>query len=116
MKIAVASENDLVTQHFGYCQTFIIYNVKDNKIIEIESVPNPGHQPNFLPQFLGDMKVTTVISGGMGSKAVNLFNAQGIEVVIGASGDTKVAALDYIAGQLKSTGAPCHDHAHKDDH
>lgn len=115
MKIAVASEKDLVTQHFGYCQMFNIYNVKDNQITEKNNIINPGHRPGFLPHFLGDMQVTTIISGGMGSKAVNLFNAQGIEVVIGVSGDAEQAALDFIAGKLKSTGVPCSEHAHKED-
>ncbi len=115
MKIAVASEKDLVTQHFGYCQMFTIYNVKDKQITSIENVLNPGHQPGFLPHFLGDMQVNTIISGGMGSKAVDLFNAQGIEVVIGVTGDVKQAALDFIAGKLKSTGVPCSDHAHEGD-
>jgi predicted Fe-Mo cluster-binding NifX family protein len=117
MKIAVASENEVVTQHFGYCQTFTIYNVKDNKITETNNEPNPGHEAGFLPRFLGDMQVTTIISGGMGNKAVELFNAQGIEVVIGASGASKQAALDFIEGKLKSTGVPCseHNHDHKGD-
>ena len=115
MKIAIASEKELVTQHFGYCQMFTIYKVEDDKITSTENVPNPGHQPGYLPQYLSDMQVTAIISGGMGGKAVDLFNAQGIEVVIGASGDSKQAALDFIAGDLKSTGVPCSDHVHEGD-
>lgn len=115
MKIAVASEKDLVAQHFGHCQNYNIYDVKDNKIIEIHNVSNPGHEPGILPIFLGDLQVTTIISGGMGQKAVEIFNAQGIEVVIGASGNAQQAALDFIAGKLESTGVPCSDHKEEGD-
>ena len=116
MKIAVASENEQVTQHFGHCANYNLYEVENNEITKSHKVPNPGHEPGFLPRFLGDMKVTTMISGGMGKKAVDIFNAQGIEVVIGASGESKQAAQDFLDGKLESTGTPCTDNDHDEDH
>ena len=111
MKIAIASEKETVTEHFGHCENFNIYDVEDNKIVKSESIANPGHKPGFLPNFLNDMGVTVIISGGMGDGAVNIFNEKGIEVVVGAEGDSKTAAEDYLSGALKTTGAVCdHDH------
>jgi len=110
-KIAVASENDTVTEHFGHCINFNIYDVEDGKIINSESIPNPGHKPGFLPNFLNDMGVKVIISGGMGGGAVDIFNEKGIEVIIGASGNAKDAAIAYLDGSLKSTNAVC-DHNH----
>ncbi|GAB6180422.1 NifB/NifX family molybdenum-iron cluster-binding protein [Desulfotomaculum defluvii] len=115
MKIAVASENGLVTEHFGYCQSFSIYEVENNQIVKSESIPNPGHKPGFLPNFLNDMGVNVVISGGMGSGAVNIFNEKGIEVITGAKGNAETAAKSYLQGSLKSTGSVCHDHKHHDE-
>ena len=114
MKIAVASEGNLVTEHFGHCENYNIYVIKDKEVTEEHNIPNPGHKPGFLPRFLGDMKVNIIISGGMGNKAVEIFNKQGIEVVIGASGDAKQSAIDYALGKLKSTGTPCVEDQHKD--
>ncbi|MGO1713133.1 MAG: NifB/NifX family molybdenum-iron cluster-binding protein, partial [Senegalia sp. (in: firmicutes)] len=37
MKIAVASEKDLVTEHFGHCENFNIYEIERNKIIKDDS-------------------------------------------------------------------------------
>jgi len=112
MKIAVASEGKMVTEHFGHCEGFTIFEAKDKQITNKEFVPNPGHRPGFLPVFLHDKGVDVIISGGMGSGAVDIFNEKGIEVVTGASGNAEAAANSYLQGKLKSTGSVCHEHRH----
>lgn len=113
MKIAVASEKNRVTEHFGHCENFNIFDVKDQKIVNSKSVPNPGHRPGFLPNFLNDLGVQVVISGGMGGGAVDIFNDKGIEVITGTTGDAKSVAEQYLQGELKSTGSVCHEHQHR---
>jgi predicted Fe-Mo cluster-binding NifX family protein len=115
MKIAVASENGMVTEHFGHCESFIIFEAENNQIIKSESIPNPGHKPGFLPNFLNDKGVNVIISGGMGGGAIEIFNEKGIEVIIGASGLSKAAAELYLKGMLQSTGSVCHEHQHHDE-
>jgi predicted Fe-Mo cluster-binding NifX family protein len=110
MKIAVASEKETVTGHFGHCENFNIYETEGNKIIKSNSVLNPGHRPGFLPNFLNDLGVNVIISGGMGGGAVEIFNEKGIEVVIGASGEAKAVVEEYLKGNLESTGSICHEH------
>jgi predicted Fe-Mo cluster-binding NifX family protein len=113
MKIAVASENEHVTGHFGHCQNFNIYSVENGNIVDHVSIPNPGHKPGFLPRFLNDQGVNVIISGGMGGAAVQIFNENNIEVVIGTEGLAKSAVEKYNKGELKSTGSVCHEHAHE---
>jgi len=115
MKIAIASEGNMVTSHFGHCENFNVFEVDNNKIIKSASVPNPGHRPGYLPNFLADMGVNVIISGGMGGGAVEIFNERGIEVIVGASGPAKTAALSYMQGLLKSTGSVCHEHQLNDE-
>lgn len=115
IKIAVASENEMVTEHFGHCFNFNIFEAENNKIVKSESIPNPGHRPGFLPNFLNDMGVNVIISGGMGGGAVDIFNEKGIEVIVGASGNAEAAAEAYLKGALKSTGSVCHEHQHHDE-
>ncbi len=115
IKIAVASEGKMVTEHFGHCENFNIFDAENGKIIKSISVPNPGHKPGFLPNFLNDMGVNVIISGDMGSGAVEIFNEKGIEVITGASGDAEAAANNYLSGSLKSTGSVCHEHQHHDE-
>jgi len=112
MKIAVASEKEMVTEHFGHCINFNIFEAENGVITKAKSVGNPGHRPGFLPNFLNDMGVNVVISGGMGGGAIDIFNEKNIEVIVGASGDAKEAAEAYLKGELKSTGSVCHEHMH----
>lgn len=115
MKIAVASENEMVTQHFGHCVNFNIYETENDQIIKSESIPNPGHRPGFLPNFLNDIGVNVIIAGGMGGGAVDIFNEKGIEVIVGATGQAKTVTEQYLQGKLQSTGSVCHEHEHHDE-
>ncbi len=115
MKIAVASERDMVTEHFGHCINFNIYDSDNNVIIKSQSVANPGHKPGFLPNFLNDLGVNVIISGGMGGGAIEIFNEKGIEVITGARGEAIKVAEQYLQGNLKSTGSVCHEHQHHDE-
>lgn len=114
MKIAVASEGTMVAGHFGHCENFNIFVVEDKQIIKTESIPNPGHRPGFLPNFLNDIGVKVIISGGMGGGAIEIFNEKGIEVITGAFGSAEEAVKSYLHGKLKSSGSVCHEHQHHD--
>lgn len=111
MKVAVASEGNTVTEHFGHCKNFSIFDVENGKIVKSESVANPGHRPGYLPNFLNDMGVNVIISGGMGGGAIDIFNEKSIEVIIGAAGTVDENMELYLKGDLKSTGSVCHEHS-----
>ena len=113
VKLAVASNGDLVSGHFGHCENFNVFTTENKQIIKEESIKNPGHRPGFLPNFLNDLGVNVVISGGMGAGAIDIFDEKGIEVVTGATGQAKAAVEAYLNGTLKSAGAVCHAHEHQ---
>lgn len=115
MKIAVAAMGTQVAQHFGHCETFMIYESENGTIRQETKILNPGHKPGFLPNFLGDMGVEVIIAGGMGGGAVEIFNERKIEVIVGVSGDPRTAVERYLKGELKSTGSICHEHAFEGD-
>lgn len=115
MKIAVASDRGNVTEHFGHCEEFIIFETDGKTILSSENVENPGHRPGFLPKFLNDLGVNVIISGGMGEGAINIFNTNDIEVIVGASGNAEKIVETYLKGDLKSTGSVCHDHKYEDE-
>lgn len=115
MKIAVASDGKQVTQHFGHCEGFWMFDSENQNITGKKFIPNPGHKPGFLPVFLHDNGAKVIISGGMGGGAVDIFNEKGVEVITGASGDAETAAKNYLKGALKSTGSVCHEHQHADE-
>lgn len=115
MKIAVASEGTQVTEHFGHCDGFILFDAENGAIVREETVPNPGHRPGFLPNFLADHGVNVIISGGMGGGAVEIFRERNVEVIVGASGEARAAVEQYLKGELKTTGSVCREHQHHDE-
>ena len=115
MKIATASEGKMVTEHFGHCEGFNIFDTDNGKVTGSEFITNPGHRPGFLPVFLHEKGVKVIISGGMGQGAIDIFNEKGIEVVTGASGVAEDVVISYLQGKLKSTGSVCHEHQHHDE-
>lgn len=112
LKIAVASEGDLVTEHFGHCESFTIFTSEDGVVVNEEKIANPGHKPGFLPNFLADQGVKVMISGCMGGGAVDVFNSRNVEVITGAEGLAAEVVEKYLKGEISSNGAVCHKHEH----
>lgn len=113
MKIAIASEGKYVSGHFGHCEGFTIYEVEEDKALNKSFTANPGHRPGYLPVFLKGLDVNVIIAGGMGETAQQLFNDNGIEVVVGAQGFSDEIVQKYINGELESTGSVCREHEHE---
>lgn len=115
MKIAVASEGKKISQHFGHCECFTIYDVQCGKIINRDVKDNPGHEchkPGIVPAFLKQIGANAVIAGGMGQKAQDFLKQDNIEVFTGIGGMCDDAVLAYIDGNLKSSGNVCKNHEH----
>ncbi len=110
MQIAVASEGRYVSQHFGHCTNFNIYDTENGKITGSRSINNGDHAHGCVPDFLTGSGVRLVIAGGIGSGAVANLNNMGIDVITGASGDAAQAVEAYLSGKLISTGALCSEH------
>lgn len=114
MKIAMPIAGEQLCVHFGHCEKFYFFNVdpEANKIISKEILSAPPHQPGLLPRLLGEKGVNVVLAGGMGARAQNLFEQNGIEVVIGANpadGAPEDIVASYLSGSLRTGANPC-DH------
>jgi len=110
MKIAIASDGKIVSGHFGHCEGFNIYEIEENEIIREEFLQNPGHRPGYLPVFLKELNVNTIIANGMGATAQELFEDNNLQVVVGAIGACNNIIKEYINNNLKSTGSVCREH------
>ena len=86
MKYAVPVTDSMLSAHFGHCEQFALFDVEEQKkeIIEKELIPSPVHQPGLLPEWLAEKGVSVVIAGGMGPRAQDIFQQNGISVVLGA--------------------------------
>lgn len=112
MKVAVPTENGIVYPHFGHCRTFTIVEV-DTATREIQSVQNltpPPHEQGVIPAWLGQLGCSHIIAGGMGQRALALFEQYGIQVLSGVPAmKAEDAVLAYLNGRLAVDANPCQD-------
>ena len=107
MRIAISTDGDFVSAHFGRCPTFTLVDLKDGQIVKGETLQNPGHQPGFIPQFLYDKGVECIVCGGMGRRATGFFNEYGIQTILGVTGRVD-EVLDRIQkGELQGGESLC---------
>ena len=112
MRIAIPVANGELCPHFGHCEQFAIYQCdpETKRIIKNELHTPPMHEPGVLPRWLSEKSATTIIAGGMGMRAQQLFEQNGIQVILGAgSGDPQAVVEAFLAGTL-STGDNLCDH------
>ncbi|MDM8534198.1 NifB/NifX family molybdenum-iron cluster-binding protein [Clostridiaceae bacterium HSG29] len=112
MKMAIATVSNQVSGHFGHCDGFTVYTINDNKVISKEFLQSPTHQTGVLPKFLADNDVNSIVAGGMGKRAQDIFNSFNIDVIVGVSGDIDQVVETYLKSELKSTNSICDEHQH----
>lgn len=108
------SDRTTVDGHFGHTKEFALYTLEGTEIIDVNFITPPPHEPGVLPRFLGRNGIDVIVTGGMGQMAVNLFNQQNIDVILGARGSIEQNLTEYVGGVLESTGSSC-DHNHGDN-
>lgn len=114
MKIAVATEGNSVSAHFGRCEHFTIFDVENSEIKKKMVVDTTGNQHGLLPAFLISHGVDTVIAGGMGDGARQGLISKGIHIIEGISGEIDETVKKHLSGTLKAGQGNCegHDHSH----
>jgi len=110
MKFAIPLAEGKLTAHFGHCQEFAILDVEDNEITNKEIIIPPPHEPGVLPAWLKEMGAHVIIAGGMGNRAISLFDQAGIQVITGAPvEDPEILVKDYLKNTLVAGDNLC-DH------
>ncbi|PLX32976.1 MAG: dinitrogenase iron-molybdenum cofactor [Clostridiales bacterium] len=107
MRIAVAKKDEMISEHFGHCDGYEIFDAEEKKVEDKGFLPYPGHKPGFLPKFLAERNVDTIISGGMGASAQELFRKRNINVIIGVTGNVEEAVKKYIEGEIGDKHSVC---------
>ena len=98
-KIAIpVNEEEVLDAHFGHCKFFYLAVVKDGEVVSTEKVVPPPHEPGLLPKWLAEKDVTDIVAGGMGQKAIQLFNANNVNAFVGAP---KLKAEELVQAFLK---------------
>jgi ATP-binding protein involved in chromosome partitioning len=114
MRVAIPTENNLVCPHFGHCEVFTIVEVDPATKTkgEFKTLNPPPHERGVIPAWLKQLGCTHIIAGGMGHRALALFQQYGIEVISGTPSISVEDAVNaLIDGGLDTSANPCDDPA-----
>ncbi len=116
MKIAVTYENGNVFPHFGHTQQFKVYEIENEKICGMQIVDTEGNGHGALAGMLSDLKVDTVICGGIGAGAQAALAQAGIRLYGGVAGSADEAVGALLAGNLAfDPDVHCNHHGHHEE-
>ena len=107
MIIAISTDGDEVCPHFGRAPQFSILNIENNKVLEKKVLSNPGHSVGSIPQFLNEQGANSIITGGMGHRAVQFFAEYGIDVIMGVTGKINDVIEKILDGTLEGGESLC---------
>ena len=86
-----------VDAHFGHCAMYTLVKIDGGEVKDVSSVPSCPHAQGgcMAPvNYLADLKVKALISGGMGMRPLMGFNQVGIQVYHGSGAPTVQAAVE----------------------
>jgi len=107
MRIAISTDGDSVSAHFGRCPSFTLVDIEEGRVTHQEAVSNPGHQPGAIPQFLHQKGAVVIVTGGMGMRAQGFFNDLGIRAVVGVQGKIDEVIEGLQKGTLQGGESLC---------
>lgn len=113
-KIAIATDSGMVAQHFGRCPNYTIFDLDGEKISNKLEISNPGHRTGYIPKYLHEQNVNVIISGGMGRRAIDLFDQYNIEPIVGVIGTIDNCIKEIVSGTLKGGESLCSPGGGKD--
>ena len=104
MRIALPLAAGKLAMHFGHCERFALIDVEEEnkKIIGKQELVPPAHEPGVLPRWLAENKTNVIIASGMGMRARDLFERNGIKVCVGAETESPEQLVSaYLEGTLQ---------------
>ncbi|ABO50733.1 Dinitrogenase iron-molybdenum cofactor biosynthesis [Desulforamulus reducens MI-1] len=107
MRVAIPTDGDYVSAHFGRCPIFTLVDLENNKEVKRVIIENPGHAPGLVPKLLHEKNVEVIICGGMGAKAVSLIQEYKMQAISGVSGKIDEVIAKFEKGVLESGESMC---------
>ncbi len=112
MRFAIPMAEGQLCMHFGHCEQFALVDVDatSKQITGTQYLTPPPHEPGVIPRWLHEQGATTIIAGGMGMRAQQIFAENGITVVTGAPVDSPEALVTAYLQESLVTGTNTCDH------
>ncbi|WP_319508572.1 NifB/NifX family molybdenum-iron cluster-binding protein [uncultured Methanolobus sp.] len=109
---------DTVGQHFGKVSYYTLYDTETKEATVIPNTSEHNGGTGLPPEIMAKEGVDIMLCGGLGRKAVVMFEQSGIEVYIGATGTIQDAINAWESSGLKKATQDnsCSGHGHDEGH
>jgi predicted Fe-Mo cluster-binding NifX family protein len=108
-----------VGEHFGRVPTYTLVDTETNEVRVVQNTSEHMGGTGHPPELLAKAGVNVLICQGLGQRAIQLFDAHGIEVFVGAFGTVSNAVRMWKERTLQkaSESTACDKHAFREhDH
>ncbi|MFX0014050.1 MAG: NifB/NifX family molybdenum-iron cluster-binding protein [Promethearchaeota archaeon] len=120
MRLCIPSETrdgleSQVGYHFGRVPSYTIYDDETKRIEIVENTSSHMGGIKLPAELLRDYNVDVMLCGGLGRRAIQLFEQFGIEVYIGAHGTVEDAIKQYNRNKLRmaTDKDACEEHKYR---
>ncbi|MFO8052011.1 MAG: NifB/NifX family molybdenum-iron cluster-binding protein [Thermoplasmatota archaeon] len=118
MRICIPSMGDrgmdeMVGEHFGRVPYYTIYDTDKEEVEVIDNSSMHTGGRGYAPDLISKNDVDIMLCGGLGRRAISLFEDEGIMVYVGARGTVRDALEMHRKGQLDQATdeTACRQHA-----
>jgi predicted Fe-Mo cluster-binding NifX family protein len=124
MKVAFSSDDNkgldsTIAHHFGRCPFYVFVEIEGEEVTSIQGEENPyyqSHVPGAVPKYIAEKNAQIIVAGGMGPRAVSLFEELNISPVVGAAGLVRDALTRIIKGEYSTVTKKSYDPSKHDKH
>ena len=112
MKIAVPTRANMIDDHFGHCESYMVFTVENKKIISEETLKSAegcGCKSN-IAGVLKEKGVKVMLAGNMGMGAHSILTNHGIYVIRGCVGSPNEVVHSFLNNLLEDNGVGCMGH------
>ena len=110
VRVAIPLTEGRFSEHFGGAEAFGLYDVDEaeKRILTKTVVQAPPHERGAFPRWLYERGAEVILAGGMGPRALQMFDQFGIRVVAGVAGGEPAALVEsFMDGTLAASGEAC---------
>ena len=80
-----------VGEHFGRVPTYTLVDTETNKVTVIDNTSEHAGGSGYPPEIIAQTGAEVMLCGGLGRRAIGMFEELGIMVYVGASGTVRDA-------------------------
>jgi len=105
--------DEMVGEHFGRVPTYTIVDTESNEIKVIDNDTLHMGGTGYAPDLISKAGAEVMLCGGLGRRAIGMFEQACIKVYMGASGTVRDALEMYKSGRLTmaTEDTACQQHA-----